>query len=106
MTFWDIATTWPFWAQIIVVLICGTWMFEIFLYPFKQNIQRKRIKDLLDIQRKLVDQLEKRTADLEKTNSMLAAVMSLILKREQQEKDFLAKKNKAKNDGEQKPDEK
>lgn len=106
MTFWDIAMTWPFWAQIIVVLICGTWMFEMFLYPFKQNIQRKKIKDLLDVQRKLVDQLEKRTADLERTNSILAAVMSLILKREQQEEDSAAKKNKAKNDGEQKPDEK
>lgn len=78
----------------------------MFLYPFKQNIQRKRIKDLLDIQRKLVDQLEKRTADLERTNSILAEVMSLILKREQQEEDSAAKKNKAKNDGEQKPDEK
>lgn len=106
MTFWDIAMTWPFWAQVIVVLACGTWMFEMFLYPFKQNIHRKRIKDLLDIQRKLVDQLEKRTADLERTNSILAAVMSLILKREQQEEDSAAKKNKAKNDGEQKPDEK
>lgn len=106
MTFWDIAMTWPLWAQVIVVLICGIWMFEMFLYPFKQNIQRKRIKDLLNIQRKLVDQLEKRTADLERTNSILAAVMSLILKREQQEEDSAAKKNKAKNDGEQKPDEK
>lgn len=106
MTFWDIAMTWPFWAQIIVVFICGTWMFEMFLYPFKQNIQRKRIKDLLDVQLKLVDQLEKRTADLERTNSILAAVMSLILKREQQEEDSAVKKNKAKNGGEQKPDEK
>lgn len=78
----------------------------MFLYPFKQNIQRKRIKDLLDVQRKLMEQLEKRTFDLEKTNAMLAAVMSLILKREQQEEDSVAKKNKAKNGGEQKSSEK
>lgn len=101
MTFWDIAMTWPFWAQIIVVLICGTWMFEMFLYPFKQNIQRKRIKDLLDVQRKLMEQLEKRTFDLEKTNAMLATVMSLILKHEQQEEDMkAAQKSKAKDGGE------
>lgn len=106
MTFWDIAMKWPFWTQIIVVLICGTWIFEMFLYPFKQNIQRKRIKDLLDIQRKLVDQLEKRTADLEKTNSILATVMSLILKHEQQEENSTVKKDKSKNGGEQKPNEK
>lgn len=104
MTFWDIAMTWPLVVQVVLVILCGTWMFELFLYPFKQNIQRKRIKDLLDVQRKLVGQLEKRTADLENTNKMLAAVMSLILKREQQEEDSIAKKNKAKNDGEQKPE--
>lgn len=106
MTFWDIAMTWPLWVQVILVILCGTWMFEMFLYPFKQNIQRKRIKDLLETQQKLLNQLEKRTVDLENTNKMLAAVMSLILKREQQEEDSAAKKNKAKNGGEQKPDEK
>lgn len=90
----------------VVIAFLVIWMFEMFLYPFKQNIQRKRIKDLLDIQSKLVDQLEKRTFDLEKTNAMLAAVMSLILKREQQEQDSVAKKNKAKNGGEQKSSEK
>lgn len=96
----------PAWLMWVVIAFLAVWMFEMFLYPFKQNIQRKRIKDLLDIQNKLVDQLEKRTFDLEKTNAMLAAVMSLILKREQQEEDSVAKKNKAKNGGEQKSSEK
>lgn len=90
----------------VAIAFLAVWMFEMFLYPFKQNIERKRIKDLLDVQRKLVDQLEKRTADLERTNSILATVMSLILKREQQEEDFAAKKNKAKNGGEQESGEK
>lgn len=67
----------------VITAFLAVWMFEMFLYPFKQNIQRKRSKDLLDIQQKLVDQLEKRTADLERTNSMLATVMSLLLKQEQ-----------------------
>lgn len=106
MTFIDWIHSLPVWLMWVVIAFLAIWMFEMFLYPFKQNIQRKKIKDLLDIQRKLVDQLEKRTADLERTNSILAAVMSLILKREQQEEDSAAKKNKAKNGGEQKPDEK
>lgn len=106
MTFIDWIYSLPVWLMWGVTAFLAVWIFEMFLYPFKQNIQRKRIKDLLDIQRKLVDQLEKRTADLERTNSILAAVMSLILKREQQEEDSAAKKNKAKNGGEQESGEK
>lgn len=83
MTFIDWIHSLPVWLMWAVTVFLTVWIFEMFLYPFKQNIQRKRIKDLLDIQRKLVEQLEKRTADLEKTNSMLATVMSLILKQEQ-----------------------
>lgn len=67
----------------------------MFLYPFKQNIQRKRIKDLLDIQQKLMAQLEKRTTDLEEANKMLAAVMGLLLRKEQTEE---REKEKAKNE--------
>lgn len=77
----------PVWLMWIVVFLLAVWMFEMFLYPFKQNIQRKRIQDLLEVQKKLTEQLEKRTTDLENTNYRLSTVMALLLKREQDEED-------------------
>lgn len=94
MTVIDWISLLPFWPKCILLAFILCWIFEMFLYPFKQNIQRKQIKDLLDIQQKLMAQLEKRTTDLEETNKMLAAVMGLLLRKEQTEE---REKEKARN---------
>lgn len=87
MTFIDWMHSLPVWLMWTVVAFLAVWMFEMFLYPFKQNIQRKRIKDLLETQRKFMEQLKKRTDDLEKSNAMCASLMAILLKQEQQKED-------------------
>lgn len=84
------------------MLLLAVWLFEMFLYPFKQNIQRKRVKDLLDVQKSLTEQLEKRTADLEDTNYRLSTVMALLLKREQEEEARRNAQKKKTNNGRRK----
>ena len=98
MTFIDWINSLPQWAGYSVVALLAVWSFEMFLYPLKQNIQRKRIKDLLEIQKKFLQQLQERTDDLEKSNAMCASLMALILKKEQkEEKEREARKNKTNN---------
>lgn len=87
MTFIDWVLSLPTWAEYIIIGLLVVWVFEMFLYPFKQNIQRERIKHLLDIQHRLTTDLEKRTTELEETNKMLANVMALLLRKEQREEE-------------------
>lgn len=91
MTFWDMAMAWPFWAKIIVVLICGTWMFEMFLFPFKSNILRHKLKELIELQKEMNKEIQKKSQEQEKTNVLLSTVMASMLKREQ-EKEWEKKK--------------
>lgn len=85
MTVIDLFMQSPLWLQVVIVFLLVVWLSEIFLYPFKQNIHRKRMKDLMELQQKTIGMLEQKDVDLENTNKMLATMISLVLKREQKD---------------------
>lgn len=84
MTFLDLLMTGPMWMQGVVLCILVIWAFEIFLFPFKFNILKNHIEKLTKLQQETLAVIQKKDEELEKTNKMLATMISLILQKEQE----------------------
>lgn len=91
MTVFDLIGVLPQWLKVVCYILLAVWAFEIFLFPFKSNISRHRLKELMELQKETNKEIQKKSQEQERTNVLLSTVMASMLKREQ-EKEWEKKK--------------